>query len=123
MPSTWRAAGNLDCMGDDYTPRQVAAMLERDDIQLIDVRTAGEHDAGHIAGGRWIELTDLPTQAATIDRERPVIFYCRSGQRSAMATEALRQAGYDAHNLVGGLLEWRASELPLEPADGYVADH
>jgi len=110
-------------MSDDYTPRQVATMLEQDDIQLIDVRTAPEHEAGHIAGGRWIELTDLPAQAGTIDRDRPVVFYCRSGARSGMATEALRQAGYDAHNMIGGLLEWDAAALPLEPADGRVADH
>jgi len=110
-------------MSDDYTAKQVAAMLAQEDIQLIDVRTAGEHQAGHIAGGRLIELTELATQAGTIDRDRPVIFYCRSGQRSGMATEALRHAGYDAHNLLGGLLEWDAAELPLEPADGYVAGH
>jgi len=110
-------------VSDDYTPREVAAMLEQDGVQLIDVRTAEEHQAGYIAGARWIELTSLAAQAATIDRDRPVIFYCRSGQRSGMATAALRQAGYDAHNMLGGLLEWHADELPLEPADGYVADH
>ena len=110
-------------MSDDYTPRQVAELLEQDDIQLIDVRTADEHQAGHIAGARWIELTELPTQAETIDPDRPVVFYCRAGGRSGMATEALRQAGYDAHNMTGGLLEWHASELPLEPSDGHVADH
>jgi hydroxyacylglutathione hydrolase len=110
-------------MSDDYTPRQVAERLQQDGVQLIDVRTAGEYEAGHIAGGRWIELVDLPTQAATIDRGRPVILYCRTGARSAMATEALLRAGYDAHNMLGGLLEWHASELPIEPADGYVADH
>ena len=48
---------------------------------------------------------------------------CRSGGRSGMATEALRQAGYDAHNMLGGLLEWHGSELPIEPADGHVAEH
>ena len=57
----------------------------------------------------------------SIDRERPVVFYCRSGSRSAMATEAFRGAGFNAHNMVGGLLEWNAAGLPLEPADGYVA--
>jgi rhodanese-related sulfurtransferase len=50
-----------------------------------------------------------------------VVFYCRSGSRSAMATEAFRGAGFNAHNMVGGLLEWNAAGLPLEPADGYVA--
>ena len=115
---------NLEWVGDDYTPQQVAQRLQQDEgVQLIDVRTAGEHEAGHIAGGRWIELTELPSQASTIDRDRPVILYCRSGARSAMATQALREAGYDAHNMLGGLLEWHASGLPIEPADGYVADH
>jgi rhodanese-related sulfurtransferase len=40
-----------------------------------------------------------------------------------MATEAFRNAGYDAHNMAGGLLEWHAAGLPLEPADGAVASH
>ena len=39
-----------------------------------------------------------------------------------MATEAFLKAGYDAHNMTGGLLEWNADGLPLEPADGHVAD-
>ena len=112
---------NLGPVSGDYTPQQVAALLAQEDVQLIDVRTAAEHEAGHIAGGRLIELSDLPAQAATIDAARPVIFYCRSGARSAMATEALRQAGYDAHNMLGGMLEWQASALPLEPTDGHVA--
>jgi rhodanese-related sulfurtransferase len=105
----------------DYTPHQVAA-LARDEVQLIDVRQRHEHEAGRIAGGRLIELPDLPAQAETIDRDRPVVLYCRSGGRSAMATAALRQAGFDAHNMTGGLLEWAAAGLPIEPDGGYVAD-
>src|SRR5947209_2753524 len=105
----------------DYTPQQVAELLEGAEIQLIDVRQPDEHEAGRIAGDRLIELSELGAQAATIDRDRPVVFYCRSGSRSAMATEAFRGAGFDAHNLAGGLLEWHAEGVPLEPADGYVA--
>ena len=89
-------------------------------MQLIDVRQADEHEAGHIAGSRLIELADLPAQADSIDRDRPVILYCRSGARSAMATEALLQAGYDAHNMSGGMLDWEIAGLEMEPADGYV---
>jgi rhodanese-related sulfurtransferase len=105
----------------DYTPRQVADLLAVGEVQLIDVRTPHEHAAGRIAGGRLIELATLQSEAASIDQDRPVIFYCRSGGRSAMATEAFRRAGYDAHNMTGGLLEWAADELPLEPLGGHVA--
>jgi rhodanese-related sulfurtransferase len=109
-------------MDSDYTPQQVAALLAAGELQLIDVRQRHEHDAGRIAGGRLVELAEVPAQAATIDRDRPLVFYCRSGARSAMATEAFRNAGFDAHNMAGGLLDWSAAGLPLEPADGYVAD-
>lgn len=108
-------------MDSDYTPREVAELLEGDEIQLIDVRETYEHEAGAIARDRLVVLTELAAQAHTIDRERPVVFYCRSGSRSAMATEAFREAGYDAHNMAGGLLDWAAAGLPLEPAGGHVA--
>jgi rhodanese-related sulfurtransferase len=109
-------------MATDYTPQQVAELLQTGEIQLIDVRQPHEHEAGRIAGDRHIELTDLAGQADTIERDRPVVFYCRSGGRSAMATEAFASAGFDAHNMAGGLLEWHAAGLPLEPDGGHVAD-
>jgi hydroxyacylglutathione hydrolase/adenylyltransferase/sulfurtransferase len=105
----------------DYTPREVAAQLEREDVQLVDVRQRYEVDAGRIAGALHIELAELSARAGEIDASKPVIFYCRSGARSAMATQAFRGAGYDAHNMAGGLLDWVADELPIEPADGHVA--
>ncbi len=109
-------------MDADYTPAQVAELLEREAIQLIDVRQPHEHEAGRIAGDRHLELAELAAHAETIDRDTPVVFYCRSGSRSAMATNAFRGAGFDAHNMTGGLLHWHAAGLPLEPADGYVAE-
>jgi rhodanese-related sulfurtransferase len=106
---------------DDYTPQQVAELHARGEIQLIDVRQPEEHEAGRIAGDRFIELAQLAGELDTVDRDRPVVFYCRSGSRSAMATEAFRGAGFDAHNMLGGLLEWDAVGLPLDPPGGYVA--
>jgi rhodanese-related sulfurtransferase len=105
-----------------YTPREVANLLARGEIQLVDVRQPYEHDAGRVAGDRLVALGELAARAQEIDLAKPVVFYCRSGARSAMATQAFRQAGFDAYNMTGGLLEWEASGLPIEPADGYVAD-
>ncbi|SRR5579864_3885269 len=109
-------------MGADYTPQEVSRLLASGDIQLVDVRAAYEHEAGAIAGDRLIELQRLAAEAESIDRAKPVVFYCRSGARSGLAAQAFAQAGYDAHNMVGGLLDWEAAGLPLTPEDGYVAD-
>lgn len=116
------AAATLADVDAHYTPREVAQLLDREEIQLIDVRQPYEHEAGRIAGDRLVELGELAARAQEIDQAKPVVFYCRSGARSAMATQAFRQAGFDAYNMTGGLLEWEASGLPLEPQSGYVAD-
>jgi rhodanese-related sulfurtransferase len=105
------------------SPEQVAALREESDAQLVDVREPYEWDAGRIAGARHIELGQVAAEAASIDRERPVVFYCRVGSRSAMAADAFRRAGYDAYSLDGGLEAWTERGLPLEPEDGTVAAH
>jgi hydroxyacylglutathione hydrolase/adenylyltransferase/sulfurtransferase len=106
----------------EVTPEQANRMLE-DGAQLVDVRETYEWDAGRIAGARHIELERLAAQAETIDRDKPVIFQCRLGARSAMATRAFRAAGYDAWSMAGGLQRWHDEGLPLEPEGGTVADH
>jgi hydroxyacylglutathione hydrolase/adenylyltransferase/sulfurtransferase len=107
----------------DVSPQWVREHLDAGDIQLIDVREPHEWDAGRLAGARHIELQDVAAEAATVDREQAVVFYCRVGARSAMAASAFRRAGYDAYSLDGGIAAWAASGLPLEPTDGRVADH
>lgn len=106
---------------EDLTPARVAELL-RDGAQLVDVREPYERDAGRIPDdSAHIELDRLTDEAGSIERERPVVFYCRTGQRSAMAAQAFAAAGWDAHNLDGGLQAWVADGQPIEPADGHVA--
>jgi rhodanese-related sulfurtransferase len=107
----------------DVAPEQVAEQHDAGAIQLIDVRESYEWDAGRIAGARHVELERVASQASTIDRDKPVVFYCRAGARSGMAANAFRRAGYDAYSMVGGLTAWDERGLPLEPDDGHVADH
>jgi rhodanese-related sulfurtransferase len=108
-------------MAGEYTPRQVAELLARDEVQLVDVRELEEWEVGRIAGSAHIPLAELSERAGEVGRERPVVFYCRSGSRSALAAEAFAAAGYEAFNMSGGLLEWHADGLPLEPPGGQVA--
>ncbi len=107
----------------DVEPRRVAELQAQGTIQLVDVREDYEWDAGRIAGSRHLPLGDLTAQAETINRETPVVFVCRVGGRSTMAANAFRRAGFDAYTMTGGMVEWAAQDLPLEPSDGHVADH
>jgi rhodanese-related sulfurtransferase len=107
----------------DVDPDEVLAAHERGAIQLVDVREPYEHDAGRIAGARHIEIERLASQAPTIGRDVPVVFYCRLGARSGMVANAFRRAGWDARSMDGGLEEWARRGLPMEPEGGHVADH
>lgn len=107
----------------DLSPERAAELLGRGQAELIDVREPYEHEAGHIAGARHIPLERLASEAETIPRDHRVVFQCRLGARSAMATRAFRAAGYDAYNMQGGLRAWVDRGLPLVPEGGFVADH
>lgn len=107
----------------ELTPERVADMLERGEIDLVDVREPYEWEAGRIDGARHIELERLAGRADEIPRDRPVVFQCRLGARSGMATQAFRAAGYDAYNLTGGIQAWHNAGLPLVPEGGKVAPH
>jgi rhodanese-related sulfurtransferase len=107
----------------ELEPADAARRVREEGWQLIDVREPYEREAGHIADSRHIEFSQLAAQAETVDRDRPVIFQCRVGNRSAVAVEAFRGAGYDAYSLSGGLVAWVEAGLPIEPEDGEVAPH
>jgi hydroxyacylglutathione hydrolase len=100
----------------ELTPQEAAARLrDEDGWQVVDVRTPEERPDGVIAGDVLIPLAELGARAGEIDPQRPTLVYCRSGARSEMAVAALRTAGYDAHNLAGGMLAWLAAGLPAAP--------
>jgi rhodanese-related sulfurtransferase len=107
----------------ELPPERVAELIGSGEAQLVDVRTHEEHAAGHIAGDRHVPLDELPRVAQEIERDRPVVFYCRAGERSGMAADAFRASGWEAHNMAGGLVAWAEQGLPLEPAGGDVAPH
>jgi rhodanese-related sulfurtransferase len=102
--------------------RDRARELLEDGAQLVDVRADHEWEAGRIAGAAHIPLDELAERAGEIDRDRPVVVYCRGGNRSTMAAAALTDAGYDVSKLSEGIVGWEEEGLPLEPDGGYVAE-
>ena len=102
--------------------REEAQKLIEDGAQLIDVRADHEWEMGRIAGAKHLPLAELSERAGEIEKDRPVVFYCRGGNRSGMAAQAFREAGWDAHNMAGGIAAWVEAGLEIEPADGTIAE-
>jgi rhodanese-related sulfurtransferase len=90
------------------------------DVQLVDVRTAEERDAGRIPSDTaHIPFEELLTRAGELDKERPIVFYCRVGERSAAAADAFAASGFDAVSLAGGIVTWEESGRPIEGQIGH----
>ncbi len=109
--------------GIEISVADTAAALADDSATVVDVREAYEREAGHIDGTLHIELERLAAQAESIPKDKPVIFYCHVGSRSAMAAQAFEAAGFDALSMAGGILAWDAEGRPLSPDGGSVAAH
>lgn len=88
--------------------------LSANEAIMIDVRERDEWRAGHVAGARHIPLGDLAAQLAALPRDRDVLLFCRSGNRSGTATRLLRSEGFErAYNVEGGIIAWTQGGLPL----------
>lgn len=96
-------------------PTEAAAMIkESKDLQIIDVRTAGEYAEGHLANAKLIPVQELAKRLGEIDKSKPVLLYCRSGHRSGNALKVLQGKGFkDAKHIEGGITAWQAAGLPV----------
>jgi adenylyltransferase/sulfurtransferase len=102
------AASDTEDAISDITPRELAERLRRgDDIQLIDVREEWEWQIAKLPGAKLIPLGSLESQVDTLDRNREIVLYCKSGIRSLHAAEMLADNGFrNLANLSGGILRW-----------------
>ncbi|MEO8092719.1 MAG: rhodanese-like domain-containing protein [bacterium] len=106
----------------ELAPERVAELAASGEAVLIDVRQDYEWERGRIAGARHVEVNQLTAEAASIPKDRPVVFCCRSGSRSGMAAQAFRAGGWDAHNMADGITAWVGAGFELEPENGTVAE-
>lgn len=105
----------------ELSAAEAAERIGRGELRAVDVREGYEWDAGRIGGATHVPLGDLPRRWGEVEDAAPLLFVCRSGARSALATEAARRAGVEAWNLAGGMQAWAERGLGLEPPGGRVA--
>ena len=85
--------------------------------QILDVRTAGEYQSGHIANAlqaNWLDPKEFKNRTQHLDKSKMIYIYCQSGGRSASAQAALMEAGFKVVNLEGGMSNWRMQQMPVE---------
>ena len=91
-----------------------AAEMIEGGAYALDVREREEFAGGHVPGAVNIPMGQLTGRLDEVDRDRPVVVICRSGNRSDAMTDVLRAAGFDAVNMLGGTLEWIEAGRPVE---------
>ena len=96
-------------------PGDATRMLNHDNAVMIDMRNDKDYQAGHIVNAIHLpEYNDSSIKRLEKFRERPLIIYCRSGQRSAGVCSKLRKQGFEpVYNLKCGVLAWQNASLPL----------
>ncbi|MFZ9145923.1 MAG: rhodanese-like domain-containing protein [Sediminibacterium sp.] len=96
---------------------QFKSAIEKPGVQILDVRTAGEFQSGHIQNAlqaNWNDAKEFQDRTQHLDKSKPVYVYCQAGGRSAAAQSFLTEKGYTVVNLEGGMSNWKMNQLPVE---------
>ncbi|WP_439132728.1 rhodanese-like domain-containing protein [Polaribacter sp.] len=92
------------------TTIELKSLLEKKEIQLLDVRSPQEIKQGFIKTAKFANYFDddfLEQASKKIDKSKVVYLYCRSGNRSGKSAKILQENGYNVYNVLGGYNQWK----------------
>jgi len=98
------------------SPMDATQLINREDAVVVDVRTDGEFNQGHIVNAVNIPQKSIEEQLTKLNkyRNKPIIMACRTGQVAPGVGSTLRKNGFEqVYNLAGGLVAWEGANLPL----------
>jgi rhodanese-related sulfurtransferase len=99
-------------------PAEFEQAIQKENVQVLDVRTTGEYRSGHIKNSLqadWTNKQQFADRSQHLDKSKPLYVYCAVGGRSHAAAEWFRSNGYkDVFELSGGLIKWKAEQKPVE---------
>jgi rhodanese-related sulfurtransferase len=100
------------------TPKDFETGINKQGIQILDVRTLVEYQTGHLKNSLladWTNQAEFKERVAHLDKAKPVYTYCLSGVRSRQAAEWMQKNGFvSVFNLQGGIVAWKKADLPLQ---------
>ena len=111
-PMARRGAG-----GPAVNTLEATQMINRQDALVLDVREQAEYAQSHILNSRGLPLSQIAARLGDIEKykDKPVIVYCATGNRSSAAAGALRKGGFNqVFNLSGGFAAWQQAGLPVQ---------
>jgi len=92
----------------DVDAQELQKLADAGDARIIDVRTVGEFEAGHVKGAENVPIDELSAAAASWDRAEPLAVYCATGSRSASAVQQLASMGFETiYHFSQGLTAWQ----------------
>ncbi len=96
---------------------EFSTIIANSDVQRLDVRTVAEYSESHIPGSININVLDKKFSAmadSTLQKDKPVALYCRSGKRSKKAAIILSENGYKVYDLNEGFEGWKKAGKEIE---------
>ncbi|HHM06522.1 MAG TPA: rhodanese-like domain-containing protein [Gammaproteobacteria bacterium] len=105
----------------ELAPQDAVRLMNSENAVVVDMRDDKEYGQGHIIDALHIPLGLLENRLQELAeyKDRPLLVYCRTGQRSAQAAVTLRQQGFEKlYKLKGGMLAWQEAGLPVVKAGG-----
>jgi rhodanese-related sulfurtransferase len=118
LPVLLLAACTSSAQQQDLSPAQFEQATTKAGVQILDVRTQEEYAGGHLRNAvlaDWTARPDFIEKTKTLDKDKPVYTYCRSGRRSAAAADWLRENGFrEVYNMAGGIEAWKEAEKRVE---------
>lgn len=97
------------------SPEEAKKLMQLESTQLVDVRTAEELQNGRIKGAlNMVYQKNFKEKIASLDKTKPIIVYCRTGRRSALCADILKEAGFEKiYDLDGGITQWIKEGKPV----------
>lgn len=98
----------------NITPNDFYQLSRQDDTIILDVRSQEEYDEMHLEGAKLIPVDQLSSRLSELNKNKKILVYCRSGNRSKQASEILTKNGFNnVYNLEKGIIEWEKEGLPV----------